>query len=366
MTSIPVSDDTFRADGGPADGVVGIAGAVGETSGAESAPTTATGISNGRLSARVMPFGASLVDLRLEGIDHPLVLGLADLADYPRHGLLFGAVVGRHANRIGGARVQIDGRTYQLEANEPPHHLHGGAGGFGVRDWQLKALSPAAAVFGLISADGDAGYPGALSVTATYQIVTPATLSLTLEARADRTTIVNLCHHPYFNLDGHADVSDHELTIAADRYLPSGPELVPTGEIAPVAGTPFDFRVPRRVGRAVRRSGKIFNHNFCLAYEAPTSPTFAARLRGRTGVTMELWTTQLGVHFYEGYRIANCPPGLDGRRYGPRAGLCLEAQNWPDSPNNSDFPSAILPAGQLYRQVTEYRFSSSDGRGWSD
>jgi aldose 1-epimerase len=331
-------------------------------SAARAAPAL-TEITNGRLTARLIPFGASLVDLRLESVDRPLILGLADLADYPRHGLLFGAVVGRHANRIGNARVEIEGERYALEANEPPHHLHGGANGFAVRDWRLKWTSAAAAVFELFSPDDDAGFRGNLTVTAIYRILPPATLSLTLEAATDQTTIVNLCHHPYFNLDGRPDVSTHELTIAADRYLPSGPDLLPTGEIAAVAGTRFDFREPHRLTNVPRAAGETFNHNYCLADAPRPDPVFGARLHAAE-LTMELWTTQPGLHFYEGYRIANCPTGLDGRHYGPRAGLCLEAQNWPDSPNHADFPSAILPAGALYRQVTEYRFSPAPNGSW--
>lgn len=178
----------------------------------------------------------------------------------------------------------------------------------------------------------------------TYEVLHPAILRLTLEAHSDTATIVNLCHHPYFNLDGNGEINSHCLTIAADHYLPSRDDLIPTGEIKAVTGTPFDFRLPQLLDRKRRRADVLYNHTFCLGEATRKAPHFAARLSARSGVEMEIWTTQDGLHFYEGYKIANCPPGLDGRCYTPRSGLCLEAQNWPDSPNNEHFPSAILLA----------------------
>lgn len=313
-------------------------------------------IGNAQLTARIIEHGASLADLRLSGFDAPLILGLDDPESYAQSDLYFGAVIGRHANRIGGAHAVLGGVELPLAANDGPHHLHGGPTGFARRWWSIVSAEPDSVRLRLISEDGDEGYPGRLVVNARYRILAPATLQLTLEAVTDRPTLVNLCHHPYFNLAGSGEILDHRLTIAADRYLPSGPDLVPTGDVADVAGTRFDFREPRRLGAVERRAEEVFNHNYCLADAPRDAPAFAARLVAPGGVEMELWSTQTGLHFYEGYKIAAAAGGIGGRRYDARHGLCLEAQNWPDSPNHPHFPSAVLsPPGQ-YRQVTEYRF----------
>ena len=319
-------------------------------------------IANERLSALVITFGASLADLRLDG-RLPVVLGFDDLESYRDSRLYSGAVIGRHANRIGGARASVDGRALPLASNDGPHHLHGGPDGFARREWTIVSEEAGRVSLRLVSADGEEGYPGRLTVEATYEIVAPATLRLTLSAVTDCETLVNLCHHPYFNLMGDGDILGHTLTIAADSYLPSSEDLVPTGEISAVAGTRFDFRTPRRLADVGRSEMDLFNHNYCLADARRNSPQFAARLAAPNGVALDVWTTQTGLHFYEGYKIADPPRGIGGRRYEARHGLCLEAQNWPDSPNHPGFPSAVLRPGEVYRQVTEYRFDGCEQRG---
>ncbi len=312
-------------------------------------------IGNEALTAWITPFGAALTDLRLRGWPRPLILGFEQIEDYRDTDHYSGAVIGRHANRIAHGRATIDGQTVMLPCNGGAHHLHGGATGLAKQDWTLESAEPAAVTMTLLSADGHEGYPGDCRLTVRYEVLEPATLQLSFNAVADRTTLVNLCHHPYFNFSGEPTIVDHHLEIAASTYLVSNEELVPTGEIRRVDGSSFDFRRPRRVGEP--RPAPGFNNNFCLATSPRRAPQFAARLSVPNGPSMELWTTQTGLHLYDGYKLRPNQRGLDGCVYGPNAGLCLEAQNWPDSPNHPDFPSAILPAGEVYRHATQYRFA---------
>ena len=320
------------------------------------APFTPLMVSGGYLTVSVIPYGATMVDLRLAGVGHPLILGFRDLRSYAVHRQFYlGAVVGRHANRIAYGRTTLAGETLVFETNAPPHHSHGGSSGFSTQVWDVEDRTDSSVRLVLQSPDGAGGYPGELWVSATYRVFPPATLRLTLEVRTTRRTLVNLCHHPYFNLDGRCDIDQHQLQIAADAYLPCDENILPTGEVCAVAGTPFDFRAMRRL--AETRAGRIeYNNTFCLVPRPDGTLFAAAHLRGSDGTTMELWTTQPGLHLYTGYKLHESGEGLEGRRMAPRAGICLEAQNWPDSPNRPAFPSAELAPGDLYRQVTEYRF----------
>lgn len=317
---------------------------------------TAFTLSNGALTARVVDTGAALVDLRLAGLDQPLVLGFADLADYETNAQFFGSVVGRVANRVGPGPLTLDGVPVVLDQNAGPYHLHGGATGFSTRVFRAELRGPAAVAFHYDAADGEEGYPGALAVTALYEAAAPATLRLTLTATTTKPTFVNLAHHAYLNLAGEGSIAEHVLEIAADSYLPGDDSLTPTGEIRPVADTVFDFRRPRRIGRASERGGVDYNHNFCLARATRAEPAFAARLSAAGRPTLEIWTTQPGLQLYDGYKIRASARGLDGRRMGPGDALALEGQGWPDAPRKADFPSIRLDPGQVYRQVTEYRF----------
>lgn len=311
-------------------------------------------IGTGDLAAWISPLGASLVDLRLRKIGHPLVLGFASRDDYALGEHYAGAVIGRHANRIAGGRAEIDGTIFQLPRNSGGHHLHGGATGLARQDWQVVSAEPDLLVLRLHSPDGHEGYPGNCDIELRYE-TTGTTLRLSFRAQSDRATLLNLCHHPYFNFSGRPDIFDHRLEINADRYLVSSPDLIPTGEIRPVAGSAFDFRRERAIGASRPEPG--FNNNFCLASQTRPEPHYAARLSLAGGPAMDVWTTQPGLHLYDGYKLEPGLTGLEGRRYGPNAGLCLEAQNWPDSPNHPGFPSALLRPGETYRQVTEYRFT---------
>lgn len=309
------------------------------------------------LQATVMPFGATLVDLRIQGAEKSLILGWSNPEDYAANSYVFaGAVVGRYANRIAYGRTQIDGQNLELEINSPPHHSHGGNAGFSAQNWTLGSQTPSSVEFLLRSPDGAGGYPGNLDVSVVYEIVSDNVLRLVFEAKTDKPTFLNMCHHPYFNLKGHGDIHDHKLEIAANHYLPHDGSVLPTGGIYPVADTPFDFLQERQVKSAEQSSPHLYNHTYALARKSRQIPQFAARLSAHDSPVMEVWTTQTGLHFYNGYKIPNLGGGLDGRSYYPYSGLCLEAQNWPDAPNNENFPSAKLLPNETYREVTEYKF----------
>ncbi len=315
-------------------------------------------IAAGGLSADILSWGAVLRDLRLHGAVHPLVLGFDGLDDYLKHSRFFGATAGRYANRIAEGRFELDGQSYQLERNfRGRHHLHGGSDSFGTRPWTIDTVSEASVTLGLDSPDGEGGYPGAIHVSCTFQIVAPATLRIVYQAETSAPTILNLAHHSYFNLDGSADITRHRLQIRAGRYLPVDETLIPTGEILPVEATPFDFRDLRRI-RAEGGAQTLYDHNYCLSDEPAEGPLLCATLEGESGIGMRLSTTEPGVQFYDGSTLDVPVDGLDGRRYGAHAGFCLEPQRWPDSPNHSNFTDATLRPGETYHQVSLFEFSS--------
>jgi aldose 1-epimerase len=320
-------------------------------------PVLRASIAGGGMSARILSWGAVVQDLRLEGHRPPLVLGFERFDDYPARSPYFGAVVGRFANRIAGGRFAIDGEEFVIDRNEHGKHtLHGGRAGTGRRPWRIVDLGPDTVTLGILDPDGWMGFPGNLDVQCTYRLGGSGRLSVEMEASADRTTPCSLAHHSYFNLDdgGAGDILSHRLTIAADRYLPTDDDDIPTGAILPAAGTPHDFRVKRPVG--LSGAATIHDHNYCLAtVRGPMRP--AARLEGaRSGIAMAVATTEPGLQFYAGHGIAPGMAGLDGIRYGACSGLCLEPQAWPDAPNRPEFPNALLRPGERYRQRTEYRF----------
>ena len=210
----------------------------------------------------------------------------------------------------------------------------------------------------LHSPDGDMGFPGAIDVTCTYRLKIPGTLSIELTATTDEPTLCNLAHHSYFNLEdgGSGDVLDHRLMLAAGAYLPVDDELIPTGVVQPVDGTAFDFRQARPIRHQTNGEQTLYDHNFCLAAHRGGLKQAVWAQAPTSGVEMEVWTTEPGVQFYAGHKVAREQEGLGGRRYGACAGFCLEPQVWPDSPNRPYFPQAVLWPGEIYRQTTEYRF----------
>ncbi|MBV8106399.1 MAG: galactose mutarotase [Hyphomicrobiales bacterium] len=313
-------------------------------------------------SARILSWGAVLRDFVAPTPNGPqrVVLGLNSIEDYLNHSPHFGAVPGRFANRIANGRFTLDGVDYQLDRKPGQKHtLHGGPNGFGHRLWTLVASDAASASLSLSSPDGDAGFPGALTATCVYRMLEPATLRVELSAVSDRPTIVNLTQHSYFNLDGSPDILDHEITIFADFYTPADADLIPTGEIRAVAGTPYDFRSTR----PVRHPDAIaYDTNFvAFRQRGPDGLAPVALVRSPiNGLSMALFSTEPGVQFYDAATL-KCPaPGLDGARYGAHAGLCLEPQAFPDSPNRRHFTDCALRPGEEYRHVSEFRFSTGE------
>ncbi|WP_084960430.1 aldose epimerase family protein [Thermoactinospora rubra] len=296
-------------------------------------------LDNGRLRVAVLTYGATVQSLQVpDGTN--VVLGLDTLEGYLERSRYFGAVVGRYGNRIAYGRFTLDGVEYRLPVNNGDHSLHGGLRGFDKRVWSAEAVTGTAITLRYVSADGEEGYPGTLTAEVTYSLEDTA-LRMDYRATTDAPTVVNLTNHSYFNLAGSGDVLGHVVTMAAERYLPVDEGKIPTGELAPVAGTPYDFTSPARVGD---RLEGCYDHCFVLSggirVEEPVS-----------GRVMEVTTTEPGVQFYTGHM-------LDGEAtpYGPFAGLCLETQHFPDSPNRPAFPSTVLRPGEEYVSTTVYRF----------
>jgi aldose 1-epimerase len=314
--------------------------------------------SNAGASAKILNYGAIIRDLVVPSPNGPqrVTLGLNSMADYIAHSPSFGAVPGRFANRIANGAFTLDGQTYALSKKPGERHtLHGGLRGFAKRVWKVVSHDASSVSLSLFSADGDQGFPGNLTANCIYRFLEPSTLRVELSATCDMLTIVNLTQHAYFNLDGSPNVLDHQLTLNADFYTPTDADLIPTGEIRAVGGTPYDFRTPRAVRDP---SGLTYDTNFVLS-EAPGADDLAhaATLRSqKSGVSLELHTTEPGVQVYDSAKL-NCPvPGLDGAMYGAHAGLCLEPQVFPDAPNRRHFPSCVLRPGEEYTHISEFRF----------
>lgn len=316
-------------------------------------------IRGGGLTASVLTYGSVIRDLRLEGHAPALVLGFEKLEDYLAHSPYFGATPGRCSNRIAGGRCVVDGVPVELERNEKGiGHLHGGSDGIAVRNWTIRSLDESGVVLEILDPDGRAGYPGNCRISATYRLEGEGVLSVSYSAETDRPTVANMCQHSYFNLDGGGDVLGHTLMIAADHYLPVDGQTIPTGELAPVAGTLFDFRRPKPIGLE-RIDGRPvgYDHNFCLSRQRVQKRPVATLASPVSGIRLEVRTTEPGVQFYAGWKMNVPVAGLDGRKYGPYAGLCLETQIWPDAINHADFPHVVLRPGERLVQETDYVFT---------
>lgn len=319
--------------------------------------------------AKVMTYGAILTELHMpdrSGKMDDVVLGFDNLQQYLDGHPFFGATTGRVANRIAKGRFTLDGKTYKLATNNGPNHLHGGVRGFDKRMWKAATAGTAAAPavkFTRRSADGEEGYPGNLDVTVTYTLTGRNELRIDYLATTDKATPVNLTHHSYFNLLGTrgGDILNHELTLAADRYTPGDKTLIPTGQIAPVKGTPLDFRKPTKIGARIAQAGGEptgYDHNFVLNGGGKSLALAARVYEPTTGRVMEILTDEPGIQFYTGNFLDGTLAGKNGVVYTKHAGFCLEAQHFPDSVNHPNFPSTILRPGQAYRQTTVHRFSA--------
>lgn len=314
----------------------------------------------------LLTWGARLAELWIpdaKGTLADIVLGHDTLQDWQTHGKYLGATCGRYANRIGGGRLQLDGRAIQLDRNEGENSLHGGSRGFDLKHWRLSDHSDTHVTFATTSPDGDMGYPGTLQAQTTY-LIDGQGLSIAMTATTDAPTIVNLVNHAYFNLAGQGagDVMGQHLQVDAGHYLPVDGQLIPTGEVLSVAYTAFDFRQSRTIGASLPGPG-AFDHNLCLS-----APLGADGLRPclvatdpASGRRMRLSTTEPGVQLYTGAHFAD-GPGKQGARYPRFAGYAVETQRFPDTPNNPQFPSARLDPGQTYRHVMRFDFTPAQGR----
>jgi len=311
-------------------------------------------IGNEHLSATILNYGAVVQDLRLASVSHPLVLGFDDFDSYLQHSLSFGILAGRHANRIKDGLLPLEGKQWQLDCNEADKtHLHGGSEGTGSRIWDVVAVSDASVHLRILCKDGEMGYPGNLTIDCIISIAEPSTLVYDISAVTDATTVCNLAPHSYFNLDGAQSIKDHQLQIVAEHYLPIDQLGIPTGEIASVSDTEFDFRTPRS---PVNNSGNITDHNYCL-HNQPRALSHAATLTSSNRLALEVFTTEPGLQFYDGNKVQVSVPGLDGQLYGAYAGLCLEPQRWPNSMYHDNFAGAVLHPQEQYLQRSEFRLT---------
>lgn len=324
-------------------------------------PVDVLTIAAGAYQAKILALGASIADLTapVAGQPRSVVLGLANLSDYVEQGRHMGAVAGRCANRIADGKFQLDGKAYQLPLNERGvTHLHGGMMGFGRRVWTVEAVSGASVTLSILSPDGDEGYPGTVRARCSYAIDASGTLTINLSAATDAPTLVNLATHSYFNLAGSDTILDHRLTIAADRYTPVNARLIPTGESLPVEQSGYDFRKASGIGEQLAKTPNGFDHNYVVAMTPSRDPRFMARLAAPSGeLAMEVWSTEPGLQFYDGQHLPDTD-AFRGRRGAKHAGCCLEPQRFPDGINQPGFPSVVLRPGEMYRQVTEYRFKT--------
>lgn len=312
-------------------------------------------ISGGGLVAKFLNYGAVLQDLRLEGHDRSLVLGFETFPPYLTDSPYFGATAGRYANRIRKGHLELEGQTYQLDTNFLGKHLlHGGAKGIGKRLWRFDKVTSDAVTLSIDVADGEMGFPGNMTITQRFCLMPGGVLDIQIRASTDATTLCNIAHHSYFNLDGDPTILDHLLEVKADRYLPVDGDLIPTGDQAEVTGTSFDFRVAKPLRGAINTA--LIDHNYCVADERRALRTIAHVSSPKSGVSMEVRSTEPGLQIYDGSKVDIKPEGLDGFEMGPHAGLALEPQIWPDANHHAHFPQAILRPGEQYRQHTQYIF----------
>ncbi|MFE0786531.1 aldose epimerase family protein [Streptomyces mutabilis] len=330
-------------------------------------------LENGGTRMKVLSYGGVVQSLEVpdrRGRYANVSLGFDNLDDYVARSPHFGALIGRYGNRIAKGRFTLDGKEYQLSVNDGENSLHGGALGFDYRVWDVEPFTEGSDV-GLVlhytSADGEMGYPGTLKAKVTYTLTRRGEWRIDYEATTDKATVVNLTSHVYWNLagEGSGTIEDHELSIAASRYTPTDAGLIPTGELAKVSGTPFDFRRAKPIGRDIRDAhpqlvtAKGFDHNWVLDKGITERPEHIATLRdGASGRTLRIATDQPGLQFYSGNFLDGTLTGTGGSLYRQGDALCLETQHFPDSPNQPSFPSTVLRPGQTYRTTTVHSFDA--------
>ena len=309
------------------------------------------------MRASILTFGAAVRDLVVPvgAEQRSVVLGYDGLGGYLENNRFLGVVVGRHASRIDRGRLPIGDTVHQLSLNAAGVHLHGGAVGFSRQVWDILEEDATSVTLGLVSPDGDDGYPGRLDVQLTYRLLEPSTLSVSITATTDAPTMVSLAQHSYFALQPGHTIRAHELEVAAARIVAFSEDMLPTGALPAVAGTAYDFRSLRPIG-----GEDDLCYDCCFVLDQPGADRVAARLvAGDASLALDVLTTEPCLVFYDGAGLGGEWPGQDGKPHAPHAGLCLEPMRYPDNPNQSSFPSARLDPGEVYRQETAYRFTAS-------
>jgi len=322
------------------------------------------------LRMSVMTFGATVVSLEVpdrDGNMADILLGFDSAEKYMSEANpYFGATVGRYANRIGNGTFTLDGKEYQLATNDGDNHLHGGNVGYSKVRWNAEPVQTDDEVgvkFTYVSKDGEENYPGTLTCTVVYTLTNNDEMKITYEAETDKATILNLTNHNYYNLAGQGvgDILGHELMLNAEKYTPVDDELITTGEIASVAGTPMDFTKPTAIGARVEQVGADptgYDHNYVLDSGGGKMAPAARVYEPSSGRVMEIFTTQPGIQFYSGNFLDGSITGKDGKVYKKYYGFCLETQHYPDSPNKPDWPTTVLRPGEKYSEATVHRFST--------
>ena len=325
------------------------------------------------MKARITNYGGIVVSLTApdrEGKYADVVLGYNDLDTYMKPPFpYFGALIGRYGNRIAKGRFTLDGVEYKLAVNNGENSLHGGLKGFDKVVWtgsEAKSTAGPALALSYLSKDGEEGYPGNLQVKVVYTLTNNDELKIDYHATTDKDTVLNLTHHGYFNLagEGNGDILNHRLVIKASRFLPTDAGAIPTGELRPVAGTPFDFLTAKAIGSRINQDdeqikiGNGYDHTWVINGLMGKLRQAAVAFEPTTGRVMEVWTTEPGVQFYTGNYLDGTAIGKSGKPYARRTGFCLETQHYPDSPNHPKFPTTTLKKGQAFNSTTIYKFSA--------
>ena len=321
-------------------------------------------ISGKNMTVRITNFGGIVTSIIVpdrDGKMDDVVLGFDSLKEYISEHPYFGCIVGRYGNRIAEGKFELEGHPYQLAANNGKNHLHGGIRGFDKKIWNAKEYrngDEAGLELSYTSPDGEEGYPGELKVRVIYAVTPDNELKIRYFAETSKATPVNLTYHGYFNLNGagNGDILDHELMIDADRYTVVNDQLIPTGELRDLSGTPFDFRKEKMVGKDMAMVDGGYDHNFVLNNNGKFAK-IAVLKESSKGRQMEVYTDQPGVQFYGGNFLDGSLTGKDGKKYYMHYGLCLETQHFPDSPNQPGFPNTILRPGEVFQSSTVYKFS---------